>query len=121
MLVGPLFSLTNSTLNRTVGSNITVCSIQESNPTANISFTTTATNINNVVVGSGSVTIMSSTINNTGNYTCTANSGQNSATQTTTVCVGGKLLPLELILTIYTYYRNTNRNIKCYYYSQQYS
>ena len=45
---------------------------------------------------------MSSTINNTGNYTCTANSGQNSATQTTTICVGGKLLPPTHIVVIFS-------------------
>ena len=73
---GPTFARFNSTETIAVGGSITLdCSIQESNPPANVSFTTDA-NYRNVVFNPSTnmITISNAVLSNSGVYTCIANS-----------------------------------------------
>ena len=75
-VVGPTFAQDSSIKNITEGGSITLdCSIQESNPPANVSFTTDA-NYRNVVFNPSTnmITISNAVLSNSGVYTCIANS-----------------------------------------------
>ena len=52
------------------------CSIQESNPLATVTYSTTATTTTNVAFNSSTniITISNAVLDNSGEYTCTANS-----------------------------------------------
>lgn len=74
---GPTFAQATSNKTVTEGGSITLdCSIQESNPPANVSFTTDANYLNNVVFSSSTnmITISNAVLGNSGVYTCIANS-----------------------------------------------
>ena len=87
---GPTFTRSDDTKTVAVGGSITLdCSIQESNPQANVSFTTDANDRTNVLFNSGTNMIMISNavLGNSGVYTCTADSGQATTTLTYTLNV----------------------------------
>ena len=78
-VVGPTFTQSDDAKTVAVGGSITLdCSIQESNPPANVSFTTDANYLNNVVFSlvTNMITISNAVLRNSGVYNCTANSGQ---------------------------------------------
>lgn len=92
-VVGPTFVQTGGTETVLVGGSITLdCSIQESNPLATVTYTTTATTTNNVVFNSSTNMIIISNVvtGNSGEYTCTADSGKATATLVYTLDVNSK-------------------------------
>ena len=88
---GPTFTDMNRTVTAAVGDSVMLdCSIAESNPDANVIYTTTASSITGVEFTDYIITIASVTLGNAGTYTCTADSGEAQATLLFTLNVGSK-------------------------------